>query len=66
MNEKEVLKKLLKGEIKLYEVDKYLSADKATKVRRKFIEEVTGTKLEHVSKYTIDMENALRKTLKIV
>ncbi|ADP76817.1 3-hydroxy-3-methylglutaryl-coenzyme A reductase [Methanothermus fervidus DSM 2088] len=63
MNEKEVLKKLLKGEIKLYEVDKYLSADKATKVRRKFIEEVTGTKLEHVSKYTIDMENALRKNI---
>lgn len=57
MNEKEILQKLKKKEIRLHEVEKYTEGDinKATKIRRKFLEEITNTNLENIGSYSIDI-----------
>ncbi|NVM53555.1 MAG: hydroxymethylglutaryl-CoA reductase (NADPH) [Candidatus Helarchaeota archaeon] len=57
MNEKEIIQKLKDKEIRLYEVEKYTDGDinKATKIRLKFIEEITNTKLENIGNYSLDM-----------
>ncbi|NVM31393.1 MAG: hydroxymethylglutaryl-CoA reductase (NADPH) [Candidatus Helarchaeota archaeon] len=57
MNEKEILQKLKKKEIRLHEVEEYTEGDinKATKIRRKFLEEITNTNLENIGSYSIDI-----------
>jgi hydroxymethylglutaryl-CoA reductase (NADPH) len=57
LKEVEIIEKLKKGEIHLHEVEKFMDGDinQATKLRLKFMEEVAGTKLEHIGNYTMDM-----------
>ena len=47
MNNSEIIDKLLSGEIKLYQVDREVSAKEATDIRREFLEK----------KYSIDLDN---------
>jgi len=64
VNGEEIIEKLNKGYIKLHEVEKYLkNTDEAVKIRRRFIEEFSDTKLEHISKYSLNMEQALQKNI---
>lgn len=63
MNEKEILQKLKNKEIRLYEIEKYTDGDinKATKLRLRFIQEVTNTSLDNIGQYSMDMaETAAR------
>ena len=55
MEEKqEIIKKLLNGEIKLYEIDKYTETiGEAVDIRSKFVETVSNTHLEHLSNYSL-------------
>ena len=47
MDASEVLDKLLKGEIKLYEVEQLIGdVNKAAEIRRTFLEKVTGAQLK--------------------
>ena len=57
LKEVEIIEKLKKGEMHLHEVEKFTDGDinQATKLRLKFMEEVAGTKLEHIGNYTMDM-----------
>lgn len=64
MDKKDIIQKLKNGEMKLYEVDKYLSStEQAIDIRREFIEETTNTKLNTISNYTLDMESASKKNI---
>jgi len=64
VEEKEIMKKLLNGEMKLHQIEKYTeNTDKAVYIRRKFAETVSNTKLDHLSKYTLSMEEALKKNI---
>ncbi|MDR0900375.1 MAG: hydroxymethylglutaryl-CoA reductase (NADPH) [Methanobrevibacter sp.] len=67
MNSSEIIEKLLNNEIKLYEVEKYISSSqnssKATDIRRKFIEKISKTELSHIASYSIDMEEAEKKNI---
>ena len=64
MEEKELIEKLLNGEIKLHQIDSYTdSSDKAVEIRRKFAETVSNTKLEHLSKYSLSMHEAIKKNI---
>ncbi|WP_414469393.1 hydroxymethylglutaryl-CoA reductase (NADPH) [Methanobacterium sp. ACI-7] len=64
VDEREIIDKLKKGDIKLYEIEKHASnADEAVKIRRKFAEEITGVELKNVSNYSIDMESASKKNI---
>ena len=55
MNSKEIIDKLLNGEMKLYQVDKYVSPKEATDIRREFIEKTAGCELPHMANYSLDM-----------
>ena len=57
MNEQEIIKKIVRGEIKLYQVEKHVDGDieKATTIRRKALEKIQNIKLENIGNYSIDM-----------
>ena len=64
VDEREIIDKLEKGEMKLREIEKYTdNIDQAVEIRRKFIEEVSNSKIEHLSNYSIDMESASKKNI---
>jgi hydroxymethylglutaryl-CoA reductase (NADPH) len=64
VDEREIIDKIKKGEIKLREIEKYTdNIDQAVTIRRKFIEEVSNSKIEHISNYSIDMESASKKNI---
>ena len=63
MNSKEIIDKLLNGEMKLYQVDKYVSPKEATDIRREFIEKTAGCELPHMANYSLDMERASARNI---
>ena len=63
MNSKEIIDKLLNGEMKLYQVDKYVSPKEATDIRREFIEKTAGCELPHMANYSLDMEKASARNI---
>ena len=63
MDSKEVVKKLLNKEMKLYEVDKHFPADVACDIRREFIQEYSKTQLPNMGNYTLNMENASKRNI---
>jgi len=64
VDEREIIDKIKNGEIKLREIEKYAdNIDHAVEIRRKFIEEVSNSKIEHLSNYSIDMEAVSKKNI---
>ena len=64
LKDTEIIRKLDSGEIKIHEIEKYAeNANKATDIRRKYIEEKSNTQLEHIGKYTIDMTETAKKNI---
>lgn len=64
LTEKEILEKLDSGEIRIFEIEKYTdTANHATDIRRKYIENKTGVDLNHISKYSIDMTDTSKKNI---
>ncbi|GBF36238.1 MAG TPA: hydroxymethylglutaryl-CoA reductase (NADPH) [Methanothermococcus okinawensis] len=59
----EIIEKLKKGEIKPYQLEEMMDPRDAVEVRRKYIEEVTGVKLKHVGRYSIDEKEAIKKNI---
>ena len=63
MNRSEIIDKLLNGEMKLYQVDKEVSAKEATDIRREFLEKKYSINLDNISNYTLDMERASARNI---
>lgn len=64
VHEEEIITKLLNGELKLYEIDKFTkNTQEAVDIRRKFIEEKYKVQLENISHYSLDMGEALKKNI---
>lgn len=64
VNEREIIDKLVKGDIKLHEIEKHTeNADQAVAIRRKFAEEISGAELKNISNYSINMELASKKNI---
>lgn len=64
VNEREIIDKLKKGDIKLHKIEKYTrNIDEAVQLRRKFTEEVSGVELKNISNYSINMESASKKNI---
>lgn len=64
MDKEEIIEKLLAGEMKLYQIDKYTeTATEALDIRREFIEKYSDCKLDQISNYTLDMELAFAKNI---
>lgn len=64
VNEREIVDKLINGEIKLHEIEKYTeNIDEALNIRRKFTEEKSGAELKNISNYSINMEPVSKKNI---
>ena len=64
MDKEEIIEKLLAGEMKLYQIDKFTeNATEALDIRREFIERHSNCKLEKMADYTLDMELAFAKNI---
>ncbi len=63
MTPKEIIEKLLNSEMKLYEIEKYVSVKEATDIRREFIEEYSDAKLDNIGSYTLDIERASKRNM---
>ncbi len=60
----EILKKLEKGELKIYEIEKLVQdANEASKIRRAFVEKKWGKSLQHVGETSIDFNDALNRNI---
>ncbi len=60
----EIIEKLLKGEIKLHEIEKFTdNVREAVDIRRGFAEKISNTHLEHLSNYSLDLEEALKRNI---
>ena len=63
MTNQKIIDKLLNGEMKLYQVDKEVSAKEATDIRREFLEQKYDLDLSNISNYTLDMERASARNI---
>lgn len=63
MNHQEIIDKLLSGEMKLYQVDREVSAKEATDIRREFLERKYSIGLNNISNYSLDMERASARNI---
>ena len=59
----EYLAKIRSGDLKLYALEKSLPADDAVSLRRKYIEEETGTDLSAVGTYTIPIDRIVTRNI---
>ena len=61
----ELVKKLIKGKIKLRELEKYTNnnSNEATRIRRLFLEKKYKVKLENIGKTVIDFNDALNRNI---
>ena len=64
MDKEEIINKLLNGEMRLYQIDKFTeNATEALDIRREFIEKYCDCELEQIANYTLDMEIAMAKNI---
>ena len=64
VKKEEILTKLLNGELKLYEIDKFTkNTREAVDIRRSFIEKKSEVELSNLSHYSLNMEEALKKNI---
>lgn len=63
MTNQEIIDKLLNGEVKLYQVDREVSAKEATDIRREFLEQKYDIDLSNISNYSLDMERASARNI---
>lgn len=60
----EIIEKLVKGELKLYQIENYTdNIQEAVEVRREFAEQISGANLNHVSHHSLDMDRAMKKNI---
>jgi len=61
----EIIKKVVSGEIRLYQVEKYTNGDKrlATEIRRKALERKLGINLTNIGYYSVDPAQVIGKNI---
>ncbi len=64
LNLEDIFTKIDKGELKLHELDKFLGdSNRATEVRRVYLERRTGARLNNVGKTVIDFNTVVGKNI---
>ncbi len=63
ITQEELIEKVVKGEIKFYQVEKYTDIETATTIRRKAIEKIIGKELKHIGSYSIDMKQTASRNI---
>ena len=64
INKDEIIDKLIKGEIKLHQIDKYVNNEgEAVEVRLEFAKKISGANLEHISSYSLNLSEASKRNI---
>ncbi len=64
MDPEELVDRLVKGDLKFHQVERYTNDAKlATEIRRKALERKLGIKLEHVGQYSLDPEQVIGRNI---
>jgi len=64
VEKEEIINKLLNGELKLYEIDKFTeNTREAVDIRRKFLEEKYKIQLTNIANYSLDMDEAQKRNI---
>lgn len=65
MEEQGLIDKIVKGEVKFHEVEKHVGNDvrKATELRRRALEVLTGKELKNTGVFSIDVERAMKANI---
>ena len=64
INKDEIIDKLIKGEIKLHQIDKYVNNEgEAVEVRLEFAKKISGANLEHISRYSLNLSEASKRNI---
>lgn len=61
--DRELLEKVKRREVSFHEIDKILDANASIELRRTAVSELTGTQLNHISNYSIDIENVTKRNI---
>ncbi|PWB54548.1 MAG: hydroxymethylglutaryl-CoA reductase (NADPH) [Candidatus Methanoperedenaceae archaeon] len=60
---KALLQKVKRGEISFHEIDKTLDPNASIELRRTAVSELTGTSFNHISNYSLDVENVTKRNI---
>lgn len=64
VDKEEIISKLLSGELKLYEIDKFTeNTREAVDIRREFLEKKYKIQLPNIANYSLDMEEAQKRNI---
>ena len=64
INKDEIVDKLIRGEIKLHQIDKYVNNEgEAVEVRLEFAKKISGANLEHISRYSLNLSEASKRNI---
>lgn len=64
VEKEEIINKLLNGELKLYEIDKFTeNTREAVDIRREFLEEKYRIQLTNIANYSLDMDEAQKRNI---
>ncbi len=64
VEKEEIMNKLLNGELKLYEIDKFTeNTREAVDIRREFLEEKYKIQLTNIANYSLDMDEAQKRNI---
>ncbi|HOI70701.1 MAG TPA: hydroxymethylglutaryl-CoA reductase (NADPH) [Methanobacterium sp.] len=64
VDKEEIISKLLSGELKLYEIDKFTeNTQEAVDIRREFLEEKYKIQLTNIANYSLNMEEAQKRNI---
>lgn len=61
--DRELLEKIKRGEIRFHEIDKILDVNASIELRRTAVSELTGTQFNHISNYSMDVENVTKRNI---
>ena len=61
--DRELLEKIKRGEIRFHEIDKILDVNASIELRRTAVSELNGTQFNHISNYSMDVENVTKRNI---
>lgn len=64
VKKKEIIEKLVNGELKLHQIESYTdNIPEAIEVRKEFAERISGTNLTHLPNYSLDLAEAIKRNI---
>ncbi|CAD6492536.1 MAG: 3-hydroxy-3-methylglutaryl-coenzyme A reductase [Candidatus Argoarchaeum ethanivorans] len=63
MSEDEILNKLLSHKLSFYEIDGIVGVSEAVALRRRAVEKLTGVRLQHVSRFSVDASSVAGRNI---